>query len=120
MKQLEKVFVSLGYHHTQLHRERKIALYKRLSVNPRDNIIEEHPTINYEVIKIQDQEADTITVDNVSFEIKEKEVYPKGHDWGSLGFSFSKYFDAKKHFDKLLVETADEKLKVTLDDIIKE
>ena len=113
MLQLEKTFVRLGFYHMQLHREGDIALYKKVSVDLRTNQIESDPTVNFEVIKIQHQDADTITVDNVSFDVKEKEIYPKGYDWGGLGFSYTQYSEAKNHFNKLVKDT-NQKLNVTL------
>ena len=111
MLQLEKTFVRLGFYHIQLHREGDIALYKKVSVDLRTNQIESDPVVNHEVIKIQYQDADTIIVDGVSFNIIEKEIYPRGMDWGSKGFSFTMYSDAKKHFDGL-VEKENKKLSI--------
>ncbi len=102
MQQLKEIFVYLGFHHAQLHREGKIALYKRASVDLRTLEIETDPIVNFEVIKIQHQDANTITVGSASFEVAEKEIYPRGISWGALGFSFNTYSDAKKHFDGLV------------------
>ena len=104
MIQLEKHFIRFGFDHTQLHREKDIALYRRVSVDLRTLEIEPDPTIDFEVIKIEHQEANIISVGKASFNVVEKELYPKGKDWGSLGFTFTEYSKAKKLFDELIAE----------------
>ena len=104
MIQLEKTFVRYGFRHTLQHREKDIALYKRVSVDLRTLEVEIDPLIDFEVIIIQHQEANIITVGDTSFDVIEKEVYPKGRDWGAFGFSFSEYSEAKEQYDKLITE----------------
>ena len=104
MIQLEKTFVRYGFRHTLQHREKDIALYKRESVDLRTLEVETDPVIDFETVIIQHQESNIITVGNVSFDVLEKEVYPKGSNWGTFGFSFPKYSEAKEQYDKLVAE----------------
>jgi len=102
MLQLEKDFTRNGYQYQQEHRTDNIALYKLRAIHPRTGEPEDMPA-NWEVVKIHIREATTITVGNKTFEVVEKEIYPRIASWGTDGFTFNLYEDAKK-FYKSLVE----------------
>lgn len=104
MLQLEKTFVRNGFHYTQLYREEMVAMYQRVSIDFRTLEIESDPMVDFEVVQIQHQDADTIIVKDKSFDVVEKEVYPKGATWGRLGFSFHNRSEAKEHFDMMIKE----------------
>lgn len=102
MIRIETSFIYNGFYFEQLRRTGDIALYQKTSVHPRTLQVEPDATPSYEVIRIRIQKATTITVGDATFEVVEKEIYPKDGAWGLDGFSFNLLEDALEFYHILI------------------
>lgn len=79
MKELEKEFTKLGWHHTQVFREGDIAIYKRAKLRGLP--------AHYEVVKIQSHNGREI----LGVVYPPAEFYPAESRWGYDAWTFQEY-----------------------------
>lgn len=100
MKSLPLKFVKKGFRHTQIKRERDVALYKRQS-------LENSKVFHFEVVVISSHNGTTIEGNY----IEPGELYPSSSQWGDKGWTCisleaaeEKFKNVQKHVKNLSIK----------------
>ena len=102
MIELESEFKRNGFRYCIEQRKHDVALYKVFPIHPRTLEDEISMFAHWEVIRIKEQGATTITVGDKTFEVLEKEIYPRDNTLGTDGFTFNTHEDADKFYKALV------------------
>lgn len=94
---LPESFKSKGFQFTQVDRTNDFAIF----LKENGPIESENYYFCYEVIKVQRQKANTISIGGNKIFYPQREVYPGDKSWGVLGWSFRTLPEAKVYFAKL-------------------
>ena len=96
MEKLPLTFKKDQFDYKQIMRDDEKALYAQGYASSDGKTFD---IVAYEVIKIRQQKANTVSIGGVDVEFKEKELYPSSEQWGMFGWTFLKLENAKQRYD---------------------
>ena len=96
MKPLPRQFNYRGWSLYLVKRSGNVAIYAKSKPDWPDG------KVSYEVVRIREQQAKTITIGDREVFYEHKEIYPPDTAWGTDGFTLNDLHAAHEKFDEML------------------